>query len=119
MKKIFTTISASLGLIALTTVNALAAGGGFWNNPQTGAPPTSVSQDTIGGSITNLINYFIGILGLISVAFLIYAGVLMVTAGGDEEQVGKSKKIITFAVIGLVIIMLSWGIVSFITQALG
>jgi len=77
------------------------------------------AQGTLGGNITTLINYFLGLLGLIAVAFLIYAGVLMVTAGGAEEQVTKAKKIIMYAVIGIVIILLSYTIVTFVSGALG
>jgi hypothetical protein len=98
---------------------AYAQSAGFWDNPQTGAAPTVVAQGTLGQNVTNLINYFLGFLGLIAVAFLIYAGVLMITAGGDEEKVGKARQIITYAVIGIVIILLSYTIVQFATSALG
>lgn len=77
------------------------------------------AQGTLGQNITTIINYFLGILGLIAVAFLIYAGVLMVTAGGAEEQVTKARKIIMYAVIGIVIILLSYTIVTFVSSALG
>ena len=42
----------------------------------------------------------------------------MVTAGGNEEQIAKAKKIITYAVIGLIIIILSFAIVNFVTSVL-
>ncbi|MBI5421846.1 hypothetical protein HZA44_01795 [Candidatus Peregrinibacteria bacterium] len=92
---------------------------GLWNNPQGGAAPTVAAQGTLGQNISTIINYFLGILGLIAVAFLIYAGVLMVTAGGAEEQVTKARKIIMYAVIGIVIILLSYTIVTFVSSALG
>jgi ABC-type multidrug transport system permease subunit len=77
------------------------------------------SQNDLGGNIVQLIDYFLGFLGLIAVAFIIYGGVLMVTSGGNEEGVGKAKKIITYAAIGIVIIMLSYTIVTFVSSALG
>jgi len=75
--------------------------------------------DSLGKNITDLINYFLGFLGLVAVAFIIYGGVLMVTSAGEEEGVGKAKKIITYAAIGIVIILLSYTIVSFVTSSLG
>jgi hypothetical protein len=99
--------------------NAFAQGGGFWDNPQGGAPPTVAAQGTLGQNITTIINYFLGLLGLIAVAFLIYAGILMVTAGGNDEQVTKARKIIMYAVIGIVIILLSYTVVTFVSSALG
>jgi hypothetical protein len=110
---------ASLGALPLFVNNAFAQGAGFFDNPQTGAAPNVAAQGTLGQNITTIINFALGLLGLIAVVFLIYAGVLMVTAGGNEDQVGKAKKIITYAVIGIVVILLSYTIVQFVTTALG
>ncbi len=111
--------SATVGASVLFASQALAQGSAFFDNPQTGAAPNVVAQGTLGQNVTNIINFFLGLLGLIAVAFLIYAGVLMVTAGGNDEQVGQAKKVITYAVIGIVIILLSYTIVTFVTSALG
>lgn len=115
MKKVL----ASLGALTFYVNNAFAQGAAFFNNPQTGAPPSAAAQGTLGQNITTMINFFLGLLGLIAVAFLIYAGVMMVTAGGDEQHITKAKKIIIYAVIGIVIILLSYTIVQFVTTALG
>lgn len=119
MKKLASSLSAFMASAMLFAGNAMAQSSAFFDNPQTGAPPNVSAQGTLGQNITNIINFFLGLLGLIAVAFLIYAGVLMVTAGGNEDQVGKAKKIITFAVIGVVIILLSYTIIQFVTSALG
>lgn len=78
----------------------------------------TVRGESLGTNVTTLINYFLGFLGLVAVAFIIYGGVLMVTSAGEEEGVGKAKKIITYAAIGIVIIMLSYTIVTFVTSSL-
>ena len=119
MKNLLRKASAGAGLLLLNASSAFAAGSGFFSNPFSGAPPDAVNQDTLGNSITTIINYLLGILGLIAVAFLIYAGVLMVTAGGNEDNITKAKNIITYALIGIVLIILSWTIVSFVTNVLG
>jgi hypothetical protein len=116
MKKIL----ASLGALMFCVNNAFAQSTGFWSNPQGGATsPAAAAQGTLGQLITTIIDYFLGILGLIAVCFLIYAGVLMVTAGGNDQEITKAKKIITYAVIGIVIVLLSYTIVQFVTSALG
>ena len=119
VKKTMATGSAFVASAAFFINNALAQGSSFFDNPQTGAAPNIAAQGTLGQNVTNIINFFLGLLGLIAVAFLIYAGVLMVTAGGNDEQVGKAKKIITYSVIGIIIILLSYTIVTFVTSALG
>ena len=110
---------APFAAMALFVNNAFAQSAAFFDNPQGGAAPSAAAQGTLGQNVTGILNFFLGLLGLIAVAMLIYAGVLMVTAGGNDEQVGKSKKIITYAVIGIVIILLSWTIVTFVTSSLG
>jgi cytochrome bd-type quinol oxidase subunit 2 len=119
MKNLMLKLSSSAALLGLYAQNAFAQSSAFFDNPQGGSAPSAAAQGTLGQNITLLINYFLGLLGLIAVAFLIYAGILMVTAGGNDEQVAKSKKIITYAVIGIVIILLSWTIITFVTSALG
>jgi len=119
MKSLIKKTSASLAMVALFANKAFAQGQDFWSNPQGGAPPSVAAPGTLGQNITTIINYFLGLLGLVAVAFLIYAGILMVTAGGNDEQVTKARKVIMYAVIGIVIILLSYTIVTFVTSALG
>lgn len=112
-------ITAALALFANKTL-AQGTGGAFFENPQGGnLVPNASAQGTLGQNVIIIINYVLGFLGLIAVAFLIYAGILMVTAAGNEDQVGKARKIITYAVVGIVIIILSFTIVQFATNVLG
>lgn len=119
MKNLAKKTTMSLAMALFFVNQAFAQGSAFFDNPQGGAAPSAAAQGTLGQNITTIINYFLGLLGLIAVAFLIYAGILMVTAGGAEEQVTKARKIIMYAVIGIVIILLSYTVVTFVTQSLG
>ncbi|MBN2096430.1 hypothetical protein JW752_03465 [Candidatus Peregrinibacteria bacterium] len=119
MKNLIKKTSGAFAMTAFFVNNALAQGGAFFDNPQGGAAPNVAAQGTLGQNITTIINYFLGLLGLIAVGFLIYAGILMVTAGGAEEQVTKARKIIMYAVAGIVIILLSYTVVTFVSSALG
>lgn len=119
LKKTFAPISGTALMTLMVANNALAQSGAFFDNPQGGAAPSVAAQGTLGQNITLIINYFLGLLGLVAVGFLIYAGILMVTAGGNDEQVTKARKVIMYAVVGIVIILLSYTIVTFVTSALG
>jgi len=120
IKKASTAIATTASSLALFANQTLAAGSGLWDNPQGGsATPNAAAQGTLGDNIAQIINYFLGMLGLVAVAMLIYAGVLMVTAQGNDEGIDKAKKIITYAVIGIVVIVLSFTIVQFVTSVLG
>jgi PKD repeat protein len=67
----------------------------------------------------NVTNFALGFLALIAVLIIIYGGFLYVTAAGKEDQAGKGKKAISYAVIGILIIMGSFAIVNTVLQAPG
>ncbi len=61
-----------------------------------------------------IINIAMAFLGLIAVTLIIYAGFLWMTAGGAEEKVETAKKVLKNSIIGLIIILASWGITTFV-----
>lgn len=67
--------------------------------------------------ILNVTNFFLGFLGLIAVLIVIYGGVLSVTSMGNPDGVNKGKKAITYAGIGLIIVMSSFALVNTILLA--
>jgi hypothetical protein len=117
MKKLIKQTTGAMLMASLFVNQAFAQGAGLIGT-DTGNI-TGTAKGSLGSNITTIINYFLGMLGLVAVGFLIYAGVLMVTAGGAEEQVTKARKIIMYAVVGIVIILLSYTIVTFVSSALG
>jgi hypothetical protein len=62
--------------------------------------------------INNFINYALGLVSLVALIYLIYHGILMVTAWWDDAQYKKWLKWIKFAAIAIVGIWLSWILVS-------
>jgi hypothetical protein len=67
---------------------------------------------------TRIINIALGLLAVIAVSLAIYGGFIWMTSGGNEEKVSQAKRILKNAVIGLAIILASWGIVTFIFRSL-
>lgn len=67
-------------------------------------------RETIG----RIINFALGFLGLIAVGISIYGGFKWMTSGGNEEKISEARKFLLAGVIGLVIILSSWGIATFI-----
>lgn len=70
------------------------------------------SVDSVAGTV---INTALTLVGLIFLVLMVYAGYLWMTAQGESEQIEKSKKIITAAIIGLVIVMSAYAITVLIT----
>jgi hypothetical protein len=72
----------------------------------------------IGDLILKYVNFALPYLALAAFIGFVYAGFLYVTAYGNEEQIQKSKKILIYAVIGLIVVILSYSIVQLFTEEL-
>lgn len=67
---------------------------------------------------TNIINIALGLVGIVLLVLVLYAGFLWMTSGGNEEQVSRAKRILTSSVIGLIIVLSSWAIARFVIERL-
>jgi hypothetical protein len=78
---------------------------------------------TTEGSLENVVGDIIStaltLVGLIFLILMVYAGYLWMTARGAEDQIEKSKSIISAAVIGLVLVMSAYAISVLVTGSLG
>lgn len=64
-----------------------------------------------------LIGVFLSFLGIIFLCLIIYGGFLWMTSQGNEEKVMKAQKVLSQAVIGLIIILSAYSITYFIFNA--
>lgn len=64
--------------------------------------------------IGNVISIAVSFLGVLLLLYILYAGFLWTTSGGDTGQVDKAKQYIKNAIIGLVIVSLAFVISSFV-----
>lgn len=83
------------------------------------AGASGVSTRTLKDQILVFINYFLTFLGIVSVAGVVYSGILMVTSIGNEEQFEKGKKYLGYMLIGILIVLLSYSLVNFAINAGG
>jgi hypothetical protein len=91
------------------------------NNPAPGLfPDLSLGDNiTVAGIIMYIITrILLPLVGLISMLFIIIGGFQFITARGDEEAASAGKKTLTNAIIGLVIVILSYIIVTVTINAL-
>lgn len=66
--------------------------------------------------VFDIIKFVLGLLGLIAVILVMYAGFLWMTSRGNPESIKKAKGIMIAGVIGLAIILAAFGITSFVIQ---
>lgn len=108
------------------------------NNPPIG--PVKVLPDNISGvgadnfggrggvkdagqNLADLIkfvfNFAIAIAAGIFVIMLLVGGITYLTGAGNDEQTGKGKKMMIDAVVGIFIVLASWGIGTYILYTFG
>ena len=106
----------SVTLLVVVLVAPMVAGAQFQTpNPGgTGLPADS----SLSGFILKIINIALAIAGLVAVLFLIIGGFRYITSAGNEETAEQAKAIILNAIIGIVVIILSFVIVRVISNAL-
>ncbi|MBD3311358.1 MAG: hypothetical protein GF349_02575 [Candidatus Magasanikbacteria bacterium] len=68
--------------------------------------------------VATIIKVFLGLLGTIFMVLVFMGGYWLLIARGDEEKIKKAQNTIKRAVIGLIIIMLSYAIVDYIAKGL-
>lgn len=69
--------------------------------------------------VGQIINTAVGILGVVAVGLIVYAGGLWITAAGDDSKVDTAKGIIKNTVIGMMVLGLAYAITIFIVSFLG
>lgn len=136
MKRI-TTIIASLALLAgLSTavfipVPAYAANpnsqslcegaGGTWkvdnSAPSGGTCSNGDGSRTVPGTLQQVTNVLIFLVGAISVLMIIIGGVRYVTSNGEQAGTKSAKDTILYAIIGLVVAFMAYAVVNFVVTS--
>ena len=97
----------------LTSSNPLSDGA---KCSQSGSSVDNLFGD--GGLFKTIANVLIYIVGAVAVLFLILGGLRYVTSNGDPKNVTAAKDTILYAIIGIVIAILSYAAVNFVITSL-
>lgn len=126
LNKLYYAVGAGLSVMAGSLPMVVHAA----DNPfgATGNATTQLSHAGTGAGITTIkelpeivgtiINVVLGFMGIVLLFYLIYGGFLWMTSGGESKGVDAAKKMIQNAIIGLVIIVSSYAISSFVLTQL-
>ena len=125
MKKIFKgLIIFAMTLLIISPITVFAGGLTLEDITGENSGATNIGSET-GLAVTdprdiasNLIGVVLGFLGILAVIIILIGGFKWMTAGGNEDQVAEARKIIVSGVIGLVIVLASWGIANFVLNAI-
>lgn len=71
------------------------------------------SEGSLGTKVGTIINGVLSFIGVVLLVLFIYGGWTWMTAGGNEEKVKQANKILSSAIIGFVLIFLSYALTNF------
>lgn len=78
--------------------------------------PTQLIGDT--GVFNRITSIMLFVVGAVAVIMLIFGGIRYVVSGGDQNSVTAAKNTILYAIIGIIVAMLAYAAVSFVTDSI-
>ena len=112
-----------IGGVFIFSQDAMAQGGGI-PGPGGGIPgpgggiPNTFKFDTLEEALSAIANFLFIISIPIAVIFIIIGGFQFATAAGNPEKINAGKKTITWAVIGIVVLLVAGSIAKLIENIL-
>ena len=70
-------------------------------------------------NIKNIINLLVPIAALAFLVMVIFGGFQFMLSGGDPKAVGGAKNTLTFAIIGIILVIASWLILQLVAEITG
>lgn len=105
MKKI---VNYLLAIYSLVPMAALAALG---DNKLT----ENTRDTSLVGFLGSIQTWLLSIVGVLALLFVVYGGFLYVTSGGNKERLETAKKTLTYAIIGLLLVVMAGFIFNILT----
>ncbi|HSW48098.1 MAG TPA: hypothetical protein VLG67_03360 [Candidatus Saccharimonadales bacterium] len=116
MKKIISSVVLFLFIFAMIPSPVFAAGPTLFQDWG-----SCVDQETQVATLRcipvvfhNVVSALLIFVGVVALFLIIYSGIRLVTSGGDAKQVEAARKIMTYAIIGALLVLSSFAILYFI-----
>lgn len=125
MKKLFAFLLPFIVFVSLASPAFAQTQNKLNNNPEDclysggGTEDAVVTIACVIPLFANAVYWLLILSGTVALFFIIFGGIRFLTSGGDPKSIEAARKIITWAIIGLVVVLLSFGIVAFIAEATG
>ena len=66
----------------------------------------------------DLIKTALGFLAIIAVVIVLFGGFKWMTAAGNDDKIDDAKKILSAGVMGLIIILVAWGLTTWLIDTI-
>lgn len=121
-KKIFASLALSLTLVSILAVPAVVFANAddlLWGGTQTDVEEAlGLGNEDPRKIVSSVVSVLLGFLGILAVLIILFAGFKWMTAGGNDDNISSAKSMMTAGVIGLVIVLASFGLSQFVIEAL-
>lgn len=75
--------------------------------------------DTFPELVQNVITGILGVVGAVSLVMMVIGGITWMTSAGNADRVRRGRDTLLWAILGLVVIFLSYAIINFVFTGLG
>ena len=114
MNKLIRKVSLSIFVAAVLFVTKIKEAGAQINieikNP--------IKTSDFAKIVENFLLWILSVAGVLTLFMLVLGGIMYMTAGGDEQKVATAKKVVTWTIIGLALILASYSIIKVLDQIL-
>lgn len=113
-----TLFNAFIGLAIVMSANIIMSSLRIVLTNGTGNISDCISHNCVDANlmVTGLIQWTVGIAGVVAAIFLVYGGVLYISSTGDPAKIKKARDTILYALIGLAIVALAEIVTAFISS---
>ncbi len=80
-------------------------------------PVQEADDPTLMGTVQQILNVIVGVVGVVAVAVIIIGGIFFVTSQGDASKVTRARNTILYGVVGLIVALLAFAIVNFVLSS--
>ena len=74
-------------------------------------------EKSLMSNVSMLINVFASVMGFLAVGMIIYGGFMLLTAQGDPAKIKRGKDVVTYSIIGVILVVLAYAIVNFVMNS--
>ncbi|QQS21086.1 MAG: hypothetical protein IPL87_00930 [Candidatus Moraniibacteriota bacterium] len=94
-------IGLAIGILAPTFLKEIATILGW--NATAPLPPEVTNARGAADILLSALNFLLGMVGILAIIMLVVGGIMFLGAAGDTTRVSTAKKIVTYALLGLVV----------------
>ncbi|MDD5396959.1 MAG: hypothetical protein PHW24_02760 [Candidatus Moranbacteria bacterium] len=80
---------------------------------------TGLPSGSIIGIVTNLMNYLLIMVGILGVIGFVIAGIIYLTAAGDDGQIERGKTTMVYSIIGVIVALVGVIVIKAVQGMLG